>query len=67
MINIEFDDKSVFTYSAEDLSIQAWDHRKGWLDGDVIGMIGKVKFASLRQLEMFYEMLELLITKMERK
>jgi len=67
MINIEFDDKSVFTYSSEDLSIQAWDHEKGWLSGRVIGMIGKIKFANLRQLEMFHEMLDLLLKAKSKK
>lgn len=67
MINIAFDDRSVFTYSANDLSIQAWDHEKRWLNGRIIGMVGEIKFANFEQLEMFHEMLDLLIESVYKK
>jgi len=41
MINIEFDERSVFTYDAKNLTVHAWDHRDGWCEGPVIGQIGK--------------------------
>jgi len=63
MINIAFDERSVFTYNSNNLSIQAWDHEKGWLNGRVIGMVGEVKFANIRQVDMFLEMLELMVEK----
>lgn len=66
MINVEFDERSVFTYDSINLSIGVWDHQKGWLSGPVIGLIGEVKFANMKQLEMFHEMLDLLIEKRKR-
>ena len=58
MINIEFDERSVFTYNAENLTVYVWDHRNGWCEGPVIGQIGKIKFANKAQLYHFMEMLE---------
>jgi len=63
MINVEFDERSVFTYDAENLSIGVWDHRDGQYEGPVIGYIGTVKFANMRQLEHFAEMLEFISEK----
>lgn len=67
MINIEFDEKSVFTYSAKDLSVGAWDHRDGKFEGPVIGHIGNIKFASRWQILHFMEMLEFIIEKLEKE
>ena len=40
MINIEFDERSVFTYDANELTVHAWDHSDGWCKGLVIGEVG---------------------------
>jgi hypothetical protein len=63
MINIEFDEKSVFTYDAENLTIHAWDHRDGWVEGPIIGEVGSIKFASASQAYHFMEMIELILEK----
>jgi hypothetical protein len=64
MINIEFDEKSVFTYDHENLAIGVWDHRDGEYKGPVIGHIGSIKFANKRQLYHFMEMLEFILEKL---
>jgi len=43
MLNIEFDEKSIFTYDSKNLSIGIWDHRDGRFKGPVIGLIGNIK------------------------
>jgi hypothetical protein len=58
MINIEFDERSVFTYSAKKLTVYAWDHSDGWCKGPVTGEVGSVTFANEDQLTCFMEMLE---------
>jgi len=65
MINIEFDERSVFTYDAENLSIGVWDHRDGKLEGPVIGLIGNIKFADRWQVDFFQEMLEFMLEKLD--
>ena len=64
MINIEFDERSVFTYDFRNLTVHAWDHRDGWCEGPVIGQVGKIKFASETQLSHFMEMLEFIKEKL---
>ncbi len=61
MINIEFDERSVFTYNADKLTVYAWDHADGWCEGPVIGQVGSIKFATRTQLYHFMEMLELIL------
>jgi len=65
MINIEFDERSVFTYDAKNLTVHAWDHRDGWCKGPVIGQAGKIKFANETQLTHFMEMLEFIREKLK--
>lgn len=64
MIKIEFDEKSVFTYSPSTLTIHAWDHKEGKFKGDVIGEVGSIKFAGKWQVYHFMEMLEFLLAKL---
>ena len=63
MINIVLDEKSVFTYSAKELSVGIWDHRDGQFSGPVIGCIGNIKFANKSQLYHFMEMLQFILEK----
>jgi hypothetical protein len=65
MINIEFDERSVFTYDTKNLTVHAWDHRDGWIEGPVIGEVGSVSFASKTQLYHFLEMLEFIIKRLD--
>ena len=67
MINIEFDEKSVFTYDHENLSIGVWDHRDGKWKGPCIGHIGNVKFADRDQVCHFMEMLEFILERVEHE
>lgn len=67
MINIELDDKSVFTYSTETLTVNIWDHRDGRFEGPAIGQVGKIKFASEDQLYHFLEMLEFILNRIKNK
>lgn len=67
MIKIELDERSVFTYDAENLEIQMWDHRDGKWHGPVIGMVGSIKFAGKWQVEHFMEMLEFILEKLKNE
>jgi hypothetical protein len=67
MFNIEIDEKSVFTYCAEELSIGVWDHQIGHLEGPIIGNVGRIKFNSRWQIEHFKEMIELLLEKLDKE
>jgi len=67
MINIEFDEKSVFTYSAKNLSVGVWDHRDGKWEGPVIGHIGNIKFTDKWQVYHFMEMLEFMLEKINNE
>ena len=62
MINIELDERCVFNYSSKDKYIGIWRHDDGFLKGDVIGILGTIKFANKWQIEHFREMLDLLST-----
>jgi len=66
MINIEFDERSVFTYDTKNLTIHAWDHRDGWCKGPVTSEVGSISFASEDQLLHFWEMLEFILKRLER-
>lgn len=61
MIRIEFDEKSVFTFSVDDLAVHIYDHQDGKYKGPIIGEIGYIKFASRDQLIHFSEMLDFII------
>jgi hypothetical protein len=65
MINIEFDEKSIFTYDHENLAIGVWDHRDGEYKGPVIGHIGSIKFANRKQVYHFMEMLEFILERVD--
>jgi len=67
MINIEFDERSVFTYSSDTLTVNAWDHRDGKWEGPVIGCIGGIKFADKNQVYHFMEMLEFMLDKLDKE
>jgi len=62
-INIEFDEKSVFTFDKENLSIGVWDHRDGRYEGPIEGPIASIKFADKVQMGQFQEMIELCLEK----
>jgi hypothetical protein len=61
MINIEFDERSTFTYDAKKLTVHAWDHSDGWCKGPVTGEVGSITFASRAQLLCFLDMLEFIL------
>jgi len=61
MISIELDEKSVFMFDVENLTVHLWDHECGKWDGPVIGQVGKIKFAGEWQVRHFMEMLELIL------
>lgn len=61
MINIELDEKTVFTYDAKNLTVHMWDHKNGKFEGPVIGQVGKIKFAGEWQVYHFLEMLEFIL------
>ena len=63
MINIELDEKCIFTFDVENLLIGIWQHRDGWLQGPVQAYIGEIKFSNLQQFEMFHEMMSLAMEK----
>lgn len=65
MINIKLDEKCIFTYDAENLSIGIWQHKDGWFKGPVQPIIGNIQFSNLHQFEMFYEMMDLAIRKIK--
>ena len=65
MINIKLDERCVFTFDAENLSIGIWKHRDGWLDGIIEGYIGDISFSNQSQFEMFHEMMTMAIEKLE--
>ena len=65
MINIEFDERSVFTYDSINLKVHAWDHRDGKWEGPVIGQVGSIKFADRWQVYHFMEMLEFMLEKLK--
>jgi hypothetical protein len=67
MIDVKFDEKSVFTYDAKNLTVHAWDHSDGWCKGPVIGEVGSISFASKIQLYHFMEMLEFILEKLENE
>lgn len=67
MLKIEFDEKSVFTYSPSNLSVHIWDHRDGKWEGPVIGEIGSIKFSDEWQVYHFMEMLEFMLEKIKEK
>lgn len=67
MINIELDEKSVFTYCTDELSIGIWDHRDGKWEGPVIGQIGQIKFADKWQVYHFKEMLDFMLEKLDKE
>ena len=66
MINIKLNEKCIFTYDAENLSIGIWQHKDGWLKGPVQPIIGNIQFSNLYQFEMFYEMMDLAIRKIKK-
>lgn len=65
MINIKLDERCVFTFSAEDLSIGIWKHSDGWLKGLIEGYIGDIQFSNQSQFEMFHEMMTMAIEKIK--
>jgi hypothetical protein len=65
MINIEFDEKSIFTYDTKNLTVHAWDHSDGWCKGQVTGEVGSITFASRDQLLCFLDMLEFILGRPE--
>jgi len=67
MINIKFDDRSIFTYDTKNLTVHAWDHRDGWCKGPVTGEVGSVSFASRDQLLCFLEMLEFIMGRLDNE
>lgn len=67
MINVKFDERSVFTYDTKNLTVHAWDHKDGWVEGPVIGEVGSVSFASKTQLYHFLEMLEFIIERLDNE
>jgi len=67
MINIEFDEKSIFTYDAKNLTVHAWDHSDGWCKGPVTGEVGSITFASRYQLLCFMEMLEFIMERLDNE
>ena len=60
MITIKFDEKSVFTFEKETLSIHVHDHKDGKYEGD-IREIGKIQFDNKDQAYHFMEMIALAI------
>lgn len=67
MISIELDEKTVFAYNADTLTIHMWDHQDGKWEGPVIGQVGKIKFADEWQVHHFMEMLQFIIDKLKEK
>jgi len=61
MLKIEFDERSVFTFDAKNLTVHAYDHRDGRWEGPVIGEIGSIKFSGEWQVLHFMEMLEYIL------
>jgi len=56
MITIKLDEKSIFTFNKETLSIHISDHKDGRYTGD-IREIGKIQFDNEQQAYQFMEML----------
>lgn len=67
MINIKLDEKCIFTFDAENLSIGIWQHGDGWLKGPVQPIVGNIQFSNLRQFGMFHEMMTLAIEKIKKQ
>ena len=67
MINIKFDERSVFTYDVENLTVHALDHRDGKWEGPIIGEVGSITFVDEWQVYHFMEMLEFILEKLDKQ
>jgi hypothetical protein len=67
VIDIFLDERSVFTYNAEDKGIGIFRHRYGFLKGPVEGPLGFINFPSKWHVDHMIEMLQLLSEKMEEE
>ena len=61
MIDITLDEKNVFAYDAENISIHIFQHRDGKFTGPTMH-IGSISFANRGQAYHFSEMIELILT-----
>ena len=67
MIDIKIDERSIFTYSYEELCVGGWYHRDGIWKGDVCGPTWFISFPDIRTVKHFREMLDYMIEKDEKE
>lgn len=67
MIDIQIDERSVFTYSFRDKCIGIWHHRDGRFKGPVIGPCAFISFKHPDLIYALKEQLDLLLEKIEAK
>lgn len=67
MIDIQIDEKCVFTYSVEDLCIGIFAHLNGIFEGPCIGPCGFITFKTPELVYHFREQLDFLIDGLEKE